>query len=391
MKRKLLPIAIAAASFSVAGVSNAEINMNGFATISGGAVLTEDKSINGLDEDINFQTESNIGLQFSSEMGDGINATAQFIARGDNNWGVEAEWAYISYDVTDSVKVLAGKQRSPFYMYSDYKDVGYAYHWAAVPDNVYWIGFDSSNGVSVIMNNYFGDLDSTFQIMYSTIDKPDSSLGPLDLSMLQLNWTAVYDFATFRVGYTNAKLNIENEGLDTLAASWVDAGAGAGFDGQKIADNILIKDDTATFIGAGLTLDFDSYFFVAEISQLNLETSLLGINTNSYIGAGYRVGDFTVHATYMLSNETATESDVLYEDIPDAVLPALGALTGPTEATFEGQRAEYHAISAGVRWDFNPSAALKFDLTNQVDDKDNADPEYEPNRLFYRLAMTTVF
>jgi len=466
MNRKILPMAITAATMSVAGLSNAEINMNGFATVGTGLVLTEGKSYGGYDEKLRFDSGSNVGLQFSSDMGDGLNATAQFIARGSDNWSVEAEWAYISYEVTDSIKVIAGKQRSPFYMYSDYVDVGYAYHWVTPPDGVYSLPFDSTNALALVSNNYFGDLDSTFQVLVGRNNQEINFNGPSKMdsyNTFTVNWTGVYEFATFRLGYSKGKLDIGIDALNDLTTPWEDiegtvrdytyagaykevyeqtyaptyagnyaaqitagadeanavlaaetaataaatagaeatatayataaAAAVADIDGQKISDGIKIDEDDVTFAGVGVTLDFDTYFFVAELTRLDLGDSLVGLNTSSYIGAGYRMNDFTFHATYGMDEDKT--SSTLFDDIDPNLLdkdhasyvPALAGLTDAAKATLEAGNAKSHYITVGTRWDFHPSSALKLDMTQYVNDLAEEDAETS----LFRLALTTVF
>ena len=154
----------------------ADINLNGFATIGLGQVVNtnvEDGKgqIYGIEEDISLAQGSLIGLQFGADMGDGLTATAQIISKGSNDWVPETEWAYISYDVSDQVRIIAGKQRSPYYMYSEFVDVGYAYHWISPPEGVYSLPFDSTNSVSAIINNYFGDFETNLQLMYGQNEK----------------------------------------------------------------------------------------------------------------------------------------------------------------------------------------------------------------------------
>jgi len=391
MKHKILYAAVACAACSVAGYSHAEVNINGFATIGAGQTLTEDKSFGGYENELRFDNGSHLGLQFSSDLGDGLNATAQFMARGEDQWALKAEWAYISYDINDSAKVVVGKQRAPFYMYSDFVDVGYAYHWVTPPDGVYSLLFDSFNAISLVSSNYFGDLESNFQIMVANNEEELSISGdpvPLKLSnTLSLNWTGAYEFASFRVGYSFGELDMPISSLDPLTTAW-EGVALPGVDGANVSKEIKVDGNNVSFLGLGLMLDFDDYFIVGEYTRLDLGKSIFGVSNSSYIGAGYRMNDFTFHATYGMDKDETNES--LLEGLDEATIaavPALTALYAQTEATAESFEAEEHYITIGSRWDFHPSSGLKLDITQYVDDKADDDAE----TLLYRLALTTVF
>ena len=82
-------------------------------------------------------------------LGDDWAVTTQFVARGSNAWDLEAEWAYISFDASDERRLLFGRQRAPFYMYSDFLDVSYAYHWIKPPSGVYSLPFDVFDGINL--------------------------------------------------------------------------------------------------------------------------------------------------------------------------------------------------------------------------------------------------
>ncbi|BCE02248.1 hypothetical protein [Marinicellulosiphila megalodicopiae] len=397
MKRKIIPIIVSSATMAISGQSFAEINMNGFATMVAGQSLTEDKELHGYDEKLRFEKGSNLGLQFSSDLGEGVTATAQLMTRGENDWSIEAEWAYISYEVNDSIKLIAGKQRSPFYMYSDYVDVGYAYHWLTPPENVYALPFDSSNGISMIMSNYFGDLDSTLQVMFGRTQKDGFSLSGNDADLdsynsFTFNWTGVYDFATFRLGHSMAKIDIGLAPMKQIADGWQAYDDASAFEADELIKQINVNEDPVSFSGLGLTLDFDTYFVVAEYTLLNLSESFIGKSQSYYISAGYRFDNFTAHVTYGGDSSTANETIQEQLDEIDSTYAGAGVdaayqgLKAGTEQLADAE-ADSTDISAGLRWDFHPATAFKFDLTQRTDnllDEDNS-------ALIYRAALTTVF
>ena len=129
--------ALILSSAMIAGNSQAEIVLNGFASIVGGVTTSKDESLSGYDDSISFNQDSFFALQASSDLTEGLSVTAQIMARGENEWDPEFEWAYVAYEATDNLRILAGRQRVPFYMFSDFLDVSYAYPWITPTEAVY--------------------------------------------------------------------------------------------------------------------------------------------------------------------------------------------------------------------------------------------------------------
>ena len=144
MKKTLLAsILLASLTFSSA---HAEVRFNGFANIVAGQTSNDDL-LWGYEEDISFKQDSLFALQTTADLGENLTATAQIIARGENNWEAEFEWAYLAYDINDQTRILAGRQRAPLYMFSDYLDVSYAYPWITPPEGVYDLELTKFDGV----------------------------------------------------------------------------------------------------------------------------------------------------------------------------------------------------------------------------------------------------
>jgi len=105
----------------------AEIQWNGFLSVGAGMTFDDDEKLAGYDNDLSFAPDSILGLQASSELGENLLVTGQWVARGDTS-EVKAEWLYLSYQFNPNLRINVGRQRMPLFLYSDYMDVGYAYH-----------------------------------------------------------------------------------------------------------------------------------------------------------------------------------------------------------------------------------------------------------------------
>ena len=134
---KKLSVAVAICCALATSNASAEVRINGFASIVGGKSLDSDQTLYGYDDDISFKNESVFALQLTADLQEKLSATAQIVARGENDFDADFEWAYLTYEISDELQISAGKMRAPFYRYSDFLDVGYTYRWVRPPQSVY--------------------------------------------------------------------------------------------------------------------------------------------------------------------------------------------------------------------------------------------------------------
>ena len=153
LRKKAIPLACS--MMLVAVPATAEINFNGFASIVGGMTTKKDESFAGYNNDFEFQPDSVVGLQATGDVAEGLSATVQILARGQDDWDPQFEWAYISYDFTDNFNVKAGRLRFPNYYYSEFIDVAYTYHWIRPPEDVYAAELTSFDGISAMYTGLY--------------------------------------------------------------------------------------------------------------------------------------------------------------------------------------------------------------------------------------------
>ncbi|MPY23625.1 porin [Shewanella psychropiezotolerans] len=339
MKHKL---AVSLGVLLLASPALAEVRISGFASIVGGKVidgtgvdefdlpptfLADYPLVGAYEEEISFEPDSLFGLQFSADLLDGLSATAQLVSRGANDFDVDFEWAYISYELNDNWTVQGGKKRLPLYYYSDFFDVGYAYPWVRPPaDNYTWQIFNYT-GLSALYNYLIGDWTMSGQLYYgSEDDEPNKLLSEFffgeatreiwkDIGglVVQLNYDWL-DIRLTHMQYTNERY-IGGE--------------------QQMWDGSTER--KGKFYGLSVNVEYENWMLLTEINRLDLS----GTDLDTYmVTFGYRFGDFLPYASY--------------SDFDD------------------GEGGEVHnTTSVGVRWDFHPSAAFKV----QYDEvKDNGGP-----------------
>jgi hypothetical protein len=362
--------------------SHAEITTNGFATLAAGRASSETPTLDGYDEDISFENNSLMAVQFNSDLGDGLTATAQVISEGSESWDARLEWAYVGYVLNENVNFLFGRQRTPFFLYSDYLDVSYAYHWITPPEELYSITLDAVNGASVRIENEFGDYSSSFQFLYGTaseeLETPDGSIATVDIdTQIAATWKLERDWLALRLSYSTLDLRFSGiAATEGLATSWREAG----FDDVANRVNGNDGDEEGSFFGAAITIDYGDFFAVAEYTEGEIENALFPKTEDYYISFGYRLGSLTPHFTYGEAESSAST------DFLDNLDGAPAQLVGITRGALERQAFETDYYILGLRWDFHSSAALKTEYKRQ-----DLVPASGDSESHIRVAIVTIF
>ncbi|GAA6172816.1 hypothetical protein NBRC116592_24860 [Colwellia sp. KU-HH00111] len=376
---KNLHKALILSSAIFAANSQAEITLNGFASIVGGVTTSSDDTLYGYDQDIDFSQGSLFAIQASADLGDSLTATVQLLARGENDWDPDFEWAYIAYDASDNLRVLAGRQRVPFYMYSDFLDVSYAYPWITPPEGVYSVAFDTFDGLGAIYSTSMGSFDANFHMIYggnnSEITVAGETVKPDFIDSMGLVATITRDWLTLRTGYLQTEMNIPLQGTQPLIQGW----QAAGFD--SVANDINVMKDTGSFLEFGFQIDYNNWLVIGEYTELNLDGTILPNQDSFYVLAGYRFDNMLVHVTY---GEDDDARDRVTENVPvvDQLLPLLV----PTNGLSDSQKNQASYINLGLRWDFHDSAALKFEYMSYSDDLNSNN-----DAGLFRTALVAVF
>ncbi len=385
-------LALAVMASCIIGCVHAEdIKFSGFLSVGGGFV-SDDKSIpygGYSEEDLSFDRNI-VGLQATGNMTDKVSATAQLIARSEKNYELKAEWAYITYKATDSIKIRAGRLRTPFYIYSDFLDVGYAYSWIAPPREVYYLPFNNVDGVDVYVTHPLGSFDTTLQAYYGsfndTLNFQGKDAAAKTRKQMGVAATLGKDWWTLRAAYHVADLSIDVSASPLSATTTIGSFAQTlgKFGFQKNADNLLVDGDSASFAEIGGTIDTGKFVAAAEHVEFKPGKSLLSKNVREYVMLGVRQGDWLFHVTAQKSKDEQATPEV---GIPAGVaLPVVGStnvLIGTLQQIAKSQVVDRNVLSIGTRWDFTAGTALKL----QVDDVDDS----AGKQKVVSVAVQTVF
>lgn len=327
----------------------ADIRWSGFGTFGAGQTLNGDGVTynanemvvnNGdLDDKLNFDALSVVGLQSNVNLNNGLSATIQLKAAGAESWNADIAWAYLSYDLTPTLKAQAGRKLLPIYSYTDSIDVGYTYHWIRPPSDVYSIPAIRYDGVNLLYQDFFGDWEFSANGLFGRIRDDDKIFGEENTTSYRV-WG----------GYAEAT-------LDWMAFRF----AGMKYEDFKVDGDVGLGNEdglptfSAEYYGASVKLNPGNWFIMAEYTwyELGME-EILGAGTDSkpqndldnawYITAAYTMGKWTPHLTY---------SQREFKD---------------QGAAINFRAVEENTTVFGVRYDFHPSSSLKLEYHLRNDD-----------------------
>lgn len=377
MWHKWASLALVAASPAV----YAQVQINGFLNVVGG-YASEREHLRYTAEELSFQPNSAFGLQVSSDVGEHTSVTGQFVTRGSSDFQVEAAWAYMTHRVSDTSAFRAGRFRTPFFLYSDHLDVGYAQHWVTPPREVYALQFDSINGVDFSHQFPIGPLDAKLQLYLGSANDDfvtEANDEELELELreqLGIVGTLNYRWLTVRASFHQVSdFTIANfteiqlpaplgsvAGLRAAIAT-VDDQHGLGPGARYVLNNLQVTDAAVEFAEAAIKLEWTRFFIVGEGSLLTFDHGPLAEQRRHYLSMGTRTGDLTFYGSYARADDAEAELA--------ASLPTIAGVTEGLSAALEGLTSSLMLVSEtstiGLRYDFEPGAAFKVELAeNQL-------------------------
>jgi hypothetical protein len=367
MNSRYSVLASALAATMVAVPAHA-IQFDGFLTV--GAATHDDENNNvyigslgdrGITENVTFETDTRFGLQISSDIADNASVVAQILGKGTNsNFNAVVEWAYVDYEFNKYISLRAGKVKQPVYLVNDYVEVGYAYPWIRPPVEVYYLNnpLNTINGAELLLSFPIGKGQLSFQpyVGSNRDDIPNSNgTGYFEAEGL-LGIDIKYAAPGFLIhGSSFHCREVNTFGSFTALAPGFGGSVNVDLNGQGKCDVDSV----------GLNLDLSNVVVYAEWQQRMTSDALsrpFGDTEAWYVTLGYRMGKWLPHLTFASIDGKAST----YYD-PTTGAGAVTAGPGPTYTpgvdTFNFPVPIQTSVTAGLRYEVNDSAALKFEYS----------------------------
>lgn len=307
-----------------------------------------------------------------------------------------------------------GRQRVPFFLYSDFQKVGYAYSWVTPPPEVYNLGgLENTDGVMFEHLTDIGDFTSRLNFLFGSTSQT-ANFGERDLvidneNQIGLFWDLTYDALTFHLTYTMSDLTISayNEVGNGIGDALAGINPALALTDDEL-DLLTVDEDTVTYLGAGLSGDWGTWVAAAEYANIVIDDSPTSNDRQAwYVFTGYRWDAYTLgltYANYSSPNNDDTIDLLSQKNIEATLNAAAGGATNDVSAAGIEQlvgaipdiyRAgeESSAVTVSLRYDYHPAAALKFEYTQddvtQKPEDGSGDREFSPSLV--RVGVDLMF
>jgi len=349
-----------------------DLKWNGYLSLVGGILKDEPVSDTTSNEQVpaflNYENrftamqDTLFALQASKRLAPNLSITGQLMARGSQEeFKNTVNWAYVTYELDDVSSFRFGRLGMPSYYYSDFIDVGTAYHWIRPPREVYSdpIFFQ---GVNYLRRDSFSSIDITTEAFGGAFDQTLKSADGTEVSgkgrdLVGLSFTAGYDgWLTTRLMYaqstgtTTSSLDF-SEQLDSYRSVVGDAMV----DGA-LSDigNVLSSTTLYKYYNGSIKADFDNWFFVTEGIIFNGDGAIRSRNRDWYASGGIRSGRFIYHLTFSRAEDNVSENS---EELTNLLSQRIVRYIEDSAA------ADRKAVTLGVRVDTTRTTALKAEVT----------------------------
>lgn len=383
--------------FFFSGVTFAEdiekIQFSGFARLVLGYLDDKDASYLDYDNSLSIDKESLIGLQVDYQALDNLGFTGQIIGHTDKERDSGIEWLYLTYTPTKKLKFKLGRQRTPFLNYSDVIDVGYAYPWATLPQQVYprhfFSTFDGAmvsyeipgKEFSLNIEGYWGYFNEDITVAERTVNAKTTNFSGLIGHINYNNWTFR---GSYHQGLTSVELNDLSAFSEVLAQ----------FGFNQSAESLRTKGLTEVF---QLSANYENvnYFVRAELNRIQADLVFVPDSDGYFLSTGYHYYPFSSYISY---SKNKAKYDEAANEIPIGLNPLLDSLAFSYQAIFSQLPVDSsEAFTLGTRWDVQPGLALKGEVSyikGQGDDRaffTVNNPQFDRKALLYLLALEWVF
>ena len=366
MKKTLLASSLMAAILSSQAQAS-DINFSGYGSIRGGLLVNDDitPQFFGYDDKVDFKNESLFALQAKANLNDKWNATIVLQARGEEDFDLEARWAYLSYELSPETTLSFGRFALPYFRNSDTQDIGYSHNYSRLPTSIY-LGeeYDIIEGIRVMHSTFVGDGDLTFKGSYGSFSGEVNDRGfELD-NILQGSVEYTYEWFSIFAGVltadasfdTNAGLDI---GLEQSLPSYT-VSNGTAFNPSNVAvynmEDLYADEDTALYWSTGFTIDYENWLFNAEYAAYDIDDSFFEETQVMYVSLGYR---FDKAVVSFVHQDYDTSYDYDQASSEDPFINAF--VVGTTDSLFKPDA--YDAQGVHLRYDLDQGVAVKVEYT----------------------------
>ena len=372
---------------------NEKLEFSGFTRVVLGYLDETNATYLGYDDNLSLSQQSLIAIQADYQILDNLSLTGQVIGHSGKERDSGVEWLYLTYNPNRFSQIKVGRQRTPFFNYSDVIDVGFSYPWITLPQQVYSSIFFSTfdgilasyewnvNGVVINAEAFWGSFNGD---VVTSGNEVNANINDLQGAILNLT----YDNFNFRTAYHRTDAFIKLDDL-TGFRNVLDL---SGF--TESAES-LNPDGEIEFFQIGASYENLDYFVRTEVTKIKAESLVVPTIDSFFIAAGYNFFPYTSYISYGKTNSRYGEP---VNEIPLGINDQLNALSFGYDLVFNQLAYDTsESITIGTRWDLKSNIAIKVEATwIQTEQGSTANfavlnPEFDRKAPLYQLALEWVF
>lgn len=409
-----------------------DVEWHGFLNVVGGTLrnspvedFTSAKQVpgfRGYGKDLTFDSQTSGALQASKQLDDKTAVTMQMYASGDqDNYAVAVKWLYLTYSPTANSSFRVGRIGAPVYYFSEFLNVGSAYHWISPPGTVY--PFDSAVvGVDYVYQDVWRDLDWSLEL---TTGSSDDYVQSIDTRLISKNNLGVSLAVADGSGWSARAMAFRNDSkfvaealsedsIDEAVETAVDIGLAEAEIGSDLADlirpelvaktkerlddgSLSLDDLQSVFLNFAVRYEREQWFLMLEAISVKNDTYLYERYHAGYLTAGIHAGSSLFHLTFqegVQDTSSELEHDREYvppearnlDDYADRAANAIKVKLGGAIAN------HFRSASLGVRHDVSENVAIKIDITRFEEISSFSEDAYGTgSNLLVRSALNANF
>lgn len=326
---------------------DSKFRINGFATF---AIAKSDEAVayNGVSDETNWNEFTRAGVQMSFQVNKSSSVVTQIVARGSEDFNANMEWAYFKHEFSHSLSAKIGRIRGPYYMLSEYLDVGYAVPWAQMPGETYSLlsSFANIDGADLTWSTDIGW--NTLEVKGFYGQTSDENFIFKDIIGVSATYTT--DTWSIRLASATAGLTFGSgeQGATTSSAQ------------QLLEGSTSVGTQDGMFTSLGFRYDPGDILVLAEYTTATVD-SITEDQDSMFVTLGYRIGHWMPHVTYGMHESTDNSDRDLPAGVPaSTVVNVDGDTAGEVQALVRANsESDSTRIGLGVRYDWAAGTALK--------------------------------
>ena len=375
-------VALVALCASPAVFAQFDYAVSGFGTVGYATSNSPDTYVRYVNDRGTFLRDSVAGLQIDAKAFDEFGATVQFkvapYADRDNKYTASVSWAFGSWRPTNDWLIRVGKQRTPYYLYSQSLDVGASYDFARLPIEMYSISAsDNFIGLAIGHTWHVGDWETSldgyggyFQSNYRVFTRDTvPGVQTRGAQFLKLDFRGVGLVASVRddenqVRFSVIRAYVKNSDGSAFVGNFpfVQVAPGIGYyqvsnalPGPGVGSYSEVQDYLITF-GADLALPY-RFRLTAEFERTIAKgTPLAPRGNRGYLALSRRIDKFTPYVYYAFLRSPQGQIDE-YTRLNDNALPAFIPGAAQINASQRGA-ADGYDVQDQSSWAFGSSYSL---------------------------------